>query len=1281
MGNTRLKEDEIRMLISVESTEAQRRMGDVKRELRDLTKQNRERIKTMQRMEQLGKKESAGYKNLRREYRATANEIERHNERLMLLRQRVGYVNMSYFDLQKESNRLRQALNNTSRALNPEEWDRLNKQLSKVRARMREVTVGGQSLSQSLCSTIKDSMRMQFGMQALAVSLVAFTGRVRDFIKEGVRMASVAEGVDIAFGRIADKEYLRNLRQETKGLIDDYQLMRTTVMAANFDIPIKHMADLLRFAQQRAKDTGQSVEYLVDSIVLGLGRKSALILDNLGLSAKRIQEEAKKSGDFAAGAFKIINEEMSKVGQSADTAESIAVRNAVAWKNLQLQVGGYFTSLKSGLDKMLGGVAERLSNVLSRMSRNWNVLRSILLSVTAALSLYAAKLTAVFTLHKLVILWTRLVAKAAALWRMMVLAWVSALNAFYNHATRAAAANKLLRLSFASTPWGAIISAITGVVTLIVSLTRNTMSAAKATRKMSEEIFKEQQEAKRLFAAVGNLNVGSAERARLIRQINEKYGELLGNMLSERSSADEIAEAYKRVSGALREKMAMQVRDNMLLDTGEKYAKKIAAQEADLRRSFKERWGGERAETILARIRLMAEEGKSISDMVQKLREAGLQPTLIVRKNLIELKRAMSGYKEEMAEIEASANHFLKQNTQLSKEQSTETSSLIAEQETLLELAKQMPESTEQEIKAKNKKISAINRELERLRSLGVEHEKMADSSRRAARSDVDVRKQRIQAVEKLYADELSLTEQNDKLLRNNLAERLADGFMNEEEHNSAISALDEKLAEHRLQNAMELTRALYDLQIVEGEERAEALRKANDKIIAADSEMQSIRLKQEEAASKARAEAAKKAEASDPNRMREKFGLDRASEELGLEMRLAALDAYYKTAFEKAHDNHEREAELTRVYEQAKTKIKTDAERDRLQKLSELGAVGQLAIAMRELRILKEQHDAALISEEAFEEGKLNLRLRMSSVVADAITDVMKQASDEMQRGEMDNIDRKYAAELEAAQGNYDAVRRIEDKKEAEKLSFQKKYADVNFAIKAAEIIANTAVSIMKAMAELGPIAGPVAAAVMGVTGAAQLAIANRERKRIHAMRPSNSGYGTEGTSIRVASGRESGGYLDVERAEDGRRFRALFEPRRRGYVDRPTVIVGEGRHSREWVASNDALRNPTIAPLIAELDSIQRAGRIRTVDMTSVIRARMAGLERGGFVSDTGSARTVRMMPAASVPSADHAVMARLLGVLERIDRDGVRADVLLDDFERQQQRKIQSQKLAER
>ena len=132
-----------------------------------------------------------------------------------------------------------------------------------------------------------------------------------------------------------------------------------------------------------------------------------------------------------------------------------------------------------------------------------------------------------------------------------------------------------------------------------------------------------------------------------------------------------------------------------------------------------------------------------------------------------------------------------------------------------------------------------------------------------------------------------------------------------------------------------------------------------------------------------------------------------------------------------------------------------------------------------------------------------------------------------------MDNVDAKYDAEIAAAQGNAEEVERLENEKAQKKLDIEKKYADINFAVKASQIIADTAVSIMKALAELGPIAGPVAAALMGITGAAQLASANAERTKIKNMTISSSSSSSS-SGKRVATGRESGGYVDVTREQD---------------------------------------------------------------------------------------------------------------------------------------------------
>jgi hypothetical protein len=102
--------------------------------------------------------------------------------------------------------------------------------------------------------------------------------------------------------------------------------MKQAVKFENFKLSLDQMGTLLAFAQQQAKDTGQSVDYMVDSIVTGLGRKSLPILDNLGLSAAEIRERMKESGDMTTAVASIIKDRMEAAGGYVETAADRAAR-------------------------------------------------------------------------------------------------------------------------------------------------------------------------------------------------------------------------------------------------------------------------------------------------------------------------------------------------------------------------------------------------------------------------------------------------------------------------------------------------------------------------------------------------------------------------------------------------------------------------------------------------------------------------------------------------------------------------------------------------------------------------------------------------------------------------------------------------------------------------------------------------------------------------------------------------------------------------------------------
>ena len=279
------------------------------------------------------------------------------------------------------------------------------------------------------------------------------------------------------------------------------------------------------------------------------------------------------------------------------------------------------------------------------------------------------------------------------------------------------------------------------------------------------------------------------------------------------------------------------------------------------------------------------------------------------------------------------------------------------------------------------------------------------------------------------------------------------------------------------------------------------------------------------------------------------------------------------------------------------------------------------------------------------------------------------------LMQAEEANVDAKYDAEIEAARNAGKDTTEIEKKKANEKLKIQKKYADINFAIQAAQIIASTAAAIAKTFADLGFPAGIPAAVLMSVTGTAQLAAALAERNKVKKMTMQGDSAATASGS-RVATGLESGGSIDIEREQDGRLFHAAYDPSHRGFVEKPTVIVGEGPygHSREWVASNAAVENPTIAPIIDIIDRAQRAGTIRTLDMNKFLLQQAQGKAEGGVINSVSNPT----QPLSNGSYRD-SLIERLTNVLNRLADDGISAAVTLDDIERKQQLRDRARKFG--
>ena len=443
---------------------------------------------------------------------------------------------------------------------------------------------------------------------------------------------------------------------------------------------------------------------------------------------------------------------------------------------------------------------------------------------------------------------------------------------------------------------------------------------------------------------------------------------------------------------------------------------------------------------------------------------------------------------------------------------------------------------------------------------------------------------------------------------------------------------------------------------------------------------------------------------------------------------KLLLLDGYYQASLQRAKANGEREKEVTEAYEAAKAAIIVDyakkaeeqkaqarqeygldtfkdqyvarrkkiendtllneqerqqaltnldqqAEEHRLQIRQQYGLATQQELYNAELAQLKQHLQNKEISETEYEEAVKNLKIAKAKEAFDYYANLTSGAMQALMQAEEANVDAKYDAEIEAARNAGKDTTEIEKKKANEKLKIQKKYADINFAIQAAQIIASTAAAIAKTFADLGFPAGIPAAALMAVTGTAQLAAALAERNKVKKMTMQGDSAATASGS-RVATGLESGGSIDIEREQDGRLFHAAYDPSHRGFIEKPTVIVGEGPygHSREWVASNAAVENPTIAPIIDIIDRAQRAGTIRTLDMNKFLLQQAQGKAEGGVINSASN-------PTQPLPNGSYrdSLIERLTNVLNRLADDGISAAVTLDDIERKQQLRDRARKFG--
>lgn len=1057
----KLTEDQIKWILSLDVTQAEEGYHKLSQENKKLEERNKEVKKSLRDLEKAGKSESDAFKKLSDELNANNQKLASNREMVKKLSLQMGLTNMTMVQLKRHAQDLQRQLDNTSEALHPEEYAKLNQQLIATRERMAELKGAGKNIEADFGKVIKSQGTMaaflgnvytkvaEWGVQMLA--------KGKEFMRESLNMAASAEGVQRAFSALDRPELLANLREATKGTVNNLELMKAAVKAKDFRIPLEDLGKYLQFAQLKAQQTGQSVEFMTESIVTGLGRKSLLILDNLGLSAAEINEEVAKTGDFMKGVASIVDKQLAAAGEKFVTTADRAQQRAVLLQNIQLSLGQRMQSL-------------------------------------------------------------------AGFWES---AWTGVLK----------------------------------VVDKFVSI------------PVEDKIRIERQEINRLATAVMSANDHADVRQRLIRELNQKYPKFLQNMDTEKLTNEQLATRLREVNQEYGNKIRIQVMNDKVLAPMQEKERKLTEEQMDIYKSLSfavNTYGHTMSDSFKTAIKngsVVNMTTSQINAELSKMEKSGVAKGFTrgslfgggLEDKITRLKEIPSELQKIHAETEKTITTI--NNMQMVNDSGDGGSTpepqkdLIAEKKKEIEIAEASVATTREEVTAKNRKVQALKEELEALQNLGIEKKKLEATGVNYNLTEQD----------RLYAEAQMALKQR------------------------YLSGNDEEL-----QTRSQFNHAMEQLLMQDLNSRLQIMGLEPEQRQKIEQQLVDIRI-----------------------RALEDFRRRKAELESGEQ--LTRQEANQKAMEDNQKWLNEQLRQKQQNYNQQVKIIQTSLQQQ-VDQYKDYGS--QMGNALG--NVLSGQED---------------LLSAFGNTMIDILFDVLSQI-----------INQKIAEATAVA---------IAEQAKAAAISAAQPDSVVTFGASAA---ARTAV-----------ISGLIMAGLTAAKSALKGLLSSKGSSSAKAQAGDSNSY------TRVP-GRQSGGKLDVTRAQDGKFFPATdYDPARRGFVDRPTVIVGEGPagRSREWIASNDAVSNPTVAPFLNILDQAQQAGTIRTLDLNQVIRARMAGFSAGGSVSPAPSGGAAPVAPAAD--GKVETAISRLCDVIDRLEEEGLPAYTLLDEFDRARKLKERSRKIG--
>lgn len=601
-------------------------------------------------------------------------------------------------------------------------------------------------------------------------------------------------------------------------------------------------------------------------------------------------------------------------------------------------------------------------------------------------------------------------------------------------------------------PWGIAATAVGVLVGALIDWNRNQIAVSDSMKKMNGELANEQKAVGRLFTSLQQAGDSTERRKELIDEINKRYGTYLPNLLTEKSSLDEIKAAYDRINTSLTQQIALKYKNEEASQVTEKAASKQMDYLESLRQSVTKLTGSDQeAASFIQDLRSMADaavQGGDYRKGVGNTMATLEKEYLAGRKLTASMKDDIMDYMNSVYQLDIALDDINKKYEGWMPKQTNEVP------------LGELPEVT----------------------VTGTKPITTGTTGTPAASASGN------DALEAAYRERLNIIKQN------YLDQKITEEQYRQEMYNEEMGYLAARrdLLEKNGEDTSQIQGQIYDKLIAEANRAYEAQKNADFGKAEADAEKERQAAKQ----------AFISGDIADEEAYRQRL-LDIEREYL--EERKRLLEKY-------GMDTTEVEGQLLDMGVEQKQGDNRQQKRDRRTQREEgFRAIDSTDDFGQKNDILNQMYADDLVSFEEYQEEKTRIaeeQEEMRNEIAQAAMQVVGQAASSasqlisaLQDRELSQVEAKYNKEIAAARKAGKDTTKLEEEKEAAMKEVKKKYADAQFAMSVLQVTASTAVAAMeayKAMAGIpvvGPALGAAAAAAAVVAGAAQIAVAKQQR------------------------------------------------------------------------------------------------------------------------------------------------------------------------------------------